>query len=186
MFPNLDLLIQAKETELQGINLLLEAVCMTEGLPAIPKLAGGLKDFLEKPNLFDDTVDSRLRLLDKPGAMAGVKKDIEELKSDSEGSPHRGVIHYLEAFYRLLHDLPDRRVEVMKFLKDIGVPVSGPNPEQRFGFMLDHVMDMYTNRGEEKAVEWTEGRGKPEYSQRILRMLDLMAKEQHRYASTSI
>jgi hypothetical protein len=121
-------------------------------------------------------------LIDKPFTLERLDKDIHDLKEDTS-SDHNGVIKYLERFKALLKKMPNKKEDVIKFIHDIGVPLGNENLLNRVSYMLDHVMDVYTDaRDKEKVSEWSEGKEYPRYADRVQKVVEFMTKEQHRFA----
>lgn len=199
MFSNIESLIKAKELQLQGINALLESQTLQESVPPMERLAGVLKSLFDSSEEGDSTAKEEFLKLfesihgkvDKPEALAGLKRDIKFLEND-DSTIHRPVITYLKKFLNLLEQMPSEVNSLYNWLTTIGVPVSGKKEVDhvRMGYMLDHLMDEFAKTMEDSpdkkdASTWVDGRGKAEYAPRIHQAIEFVMKEQHKLASKS-
>jgi len=199
MFSNIESLIKAKELQLQGINALLESQTLQESVPPMERLAGVLKSLLDSSEEGDSAAKEEFLKLfesihgkvDKPEALAGLKRDIKFLEND-DSTIHRPVITYLKKFLSLLEQMPSEVNSLYNWLTTIGVPVSGKKEVDhvRMGYMLDHLMDEFSKVMEDSpdkkdASTWVDGRGKAEYAPRIHQAIEFVMKEQHKLASKS-
>jgi hypothetical protein len=199
MFSNIESLIKAKELQLQGINALLESQTLQESVPPMERLAGVLKSLLDSSEEGDSAAKEEFLKLfesihgkvDKPEALAGLKRDIKFLEND-DSTIHRPVITYLKKFLSLLEQMPSEVNSLYNWLTTIGVPVSGKKEVDhvRMGYMLDHLMDEFSKAMEDSpdkkdASTWVDGRGKAEYAPRIHQAIEFVMKEQHKLASKS-
>jgi hypothetical protein len=199
MFSNIESLIKSKELQLQGINALLESQTLQESVPPMERLAGVLKSLLDSSEEGDSAAKEEFLKLfesihgkvDKPEALAGLKRDIKFLEND-DSTIHRPVITYLKKFLSLLEQMPSEVNSLYNWLTTIGVPVSGKKEVDhvRMGYMLDHLMDEFSKVMEDSpdkkdASTWVDGRGKAEYAPRIHQAIEFVMKEQHKLASKS-
>jgi hypothetical protein len=183
MFENLEKLIESTRLELEGVNKLLEAYALQASCfpEESVKTASAFKQYMGKDQ-YSDVFMAQLHAAEVPEAKKAIETDIKTLKADTEND-HSGVIHYLTRFMTLLGKLPRKSEGVMEFLHTIGVPYGEVATAQRVGFMLDHTLDEYSTSTEKHipVLEASEGRGRVEYAQRVMNVVEFMTKEQHKF-----